>query len=625
MIIKCLGIVFFATICQGAVQVTPQYEKTPLCVEALKNSSLKKKHVHNLKNKCPLTQKLIFWNQYQESGSGGADFEEIMTFLHKNQAWPKTALLQQRAEEALDAKTPKEQILKWFQLFPPVTLGGKIYQIEALEEDKAKALAKEVWETHSFTQKQQTSFYGKYKKWLSLQNHQKRIESLAWQGNTQEIALMFPYISPQDRQLLHAISKRHWAKIPKAWHHHPLVLLHRLQDHIEKNDLEGADTLYQYAHNQKAHLDHPQAWVKAKHRLMHHHLRQKQYQKAYGVVSTHGLKDGADAIESEWFAGWIALRLLQNPAQAKPHLEAFYEKSQTPVYQAKAAYWLGYLEEQLGNLPLSKEWYEEGALHPLTFFGQMCLKRLKQPLAFPLKERDLNTCEGCSPEFKELDLAFRLLKHAGVSGYERNFLLHMAKEQELEADREHLLGLTQKYLPEITILVAKISGRKGFLSLKAAYPTLADHLVPKDLSPRLKPSLLNALIRQESGFHIQSQSPVGALGLMHLMPGTARDLAKKHGISLKHPKHLLHKPSLNVKLGTNYLTHLLKIFDGHVVLALAGYNAGPTRVKQWLQQFGDPRTGEIYVLDWLELVPYQETRTYVYRILECMPIYESLQ
>ncbi|GAB5991885.1 transglycosylase SLT domain-containing protein [Aeromonas enteropelogenes] len=129
-------------------------------------------------------------------------------------------------------------------------------------------------------------------------------------------------------------------------------------------------------------------------------------------------------------------------------------------------------------------------------------------------------------------------------------------------------------------------------------------------------SLLYAISRQESALYPRAQSPVGARGLMQLMPATAKDTASKIGVPYRSEQQLF-DPAINIRLGSAYLKRLLDVYDGNRILAAAAYNAGPGRVKRWREQSADKPMDV-----WVESIPYRETRNYVQNVLSFDLIYQ---
>jgi soluble lytic murein transglycosylase len=134
-------------------------------------------------------------------------------------------------------------------------------------------------------------------------------------------------------------------------------------------------------------------------------------------------------------------------------------------------------------------------------------------------------------------------------------------------------------------------------------------------------ALVLGIIRQESGFDARIRSGVGARGMMQLMPSTAKSLAKQSGVHFK--ESMLDDADYNMRLGSNFLGHLVNEFDGSYIMATAAYNAGPGRPAQWIAQCGDPRAASVDAVDYIECIPIGETRNYVMRVLENVQVYRA--
>ena len=167
---------------------------------------------------------------------------------------------------------------------------------------------------------------------------------------------------------------------------------------------------------------------------------------------------------------------------------------------------------------------------------------------------------------------------------------------------------------ELAVRVGKTALRSGQYIVDYAYPIFRLPAVEAENA------LVFAIMRQESEFSVRAVSPAGAQGLMQLMPGTAREMAKSRGLRYNRRK-LLSDPSYNVRLGSAYIASMMERFSGSYPLAVAAYNAGPARVGEWLETYGDPRNGDVDAMDWVELIPFNETRNYVQRVLEGLQIY----
>ncbi len=132
--------------------------------------------------------------------------------------------------------------------------------------------------------------------------------------------------------------------------------------------------------------------------------------------------------------------------------------------------------------------------------------------------------------------------------------------------------------------------------------------------PRMNKDLVLAIIKTESNFRSQVVSSAGAMGDMQIMPGTVRAISRKTGVALD-PRLVASNRNYNVAVGSHYFAEMLTQYSGNVTLAAAAYNAGPGSSNDWIRRFGDPRGTAIDIVDWIELIPFRETRGYVKKIV----------
>ncbi|MSP68516.1 MAG: lytic transglycosylase domain-containing protein, partial [Alphaproteobacteria bacterium] len=325
--------------------------------------------------------------------------------------------------------------------------------------------------------------------------------------------------------------------------------------------------------------------------------------------------------EAEWTAGWMALRFLGNPVQAYRHFQAVYDAGHTPITKSRGAYWAGRAAEANHEEIGADSWYLRAAAYPAAYYGQLAAVRLG------LNGLQLPPAESRAPYSAviakhSLVPAVRLLASAGNAGqgFLDPFFLRMADLCKTEEEFAFAAALAHDSgRAEFGLRVAKRASRKGFLLMRYAFPTDSYPTVGNGVGEPER-ALLLALARQESEFDQNAISPAGALGLMQLMPATATEVARKLGISFKQAD-LLSDPRLNARLGTTYLAGLLESYDNFYPLALAAYNAGPGRARQWMRENGDPRHAAVDPVDWIEQIPFPETRNYVQRVLESLNVY----
>ena len=309
---------------------------------------------------------------------------------------------------------------------------------------------------------------------------------------------------------------------------------------------------------------------------------------------------------------------MKKPTEALEHFEALHNKVSTPVSKARAAYWAGRAAADLGSKALSTEWYGKAALYQTVYYGQLAGEKLgtahKLPNAAPpvLTQGDLQGFEK-----HELMQASTLFHKAGMRDEASAFIqAFVAVEKTPKAYRYAAEKAAEMERYHDALRIAKDATKQGLFLTAQSYPTLESQMKKVEVEW----ALAHALIRQESLFDVQAKSPAGAMGLMQLMPGTAKDVARDLGIKYRQD-WLTSKPDYNIQLGSRYLADMLVRFGGSYPLAIAAYNAGPYRVEKWLETFGDPRLSEVNYIDWIEMIPIYETRNYVQRVMENTYIY----
>jgi soluble lytic murein transglycosylase len=345
--------------------------------------------------------------------------------------------------------------------------------------------------------------------------------------------------------------------------------------------------------------------------------------EAYRLASEHGFTRGSELADSEWLAGWIALRFLQQPEVATPHFLAMFESVTHPVSRARGAYWLGRTAAAMGDTETATLWYRLAAQHPVAFYGQLSHAQLhpNQPLPLPA-DPEVSAADAQQFEDHELVRAIRLLTMAGERERQRAFVLRLAELSETGAWKDMTASLAHEInRPDLAVAVARQSIRAGTPLVRNGYPVLS--ITDGGAEPyAVEMPLVHAIVRQESSFDVRAVSPAGAQGLMQLMPATARGIAGTLALPYL-PSDLTSSPEYNISLGRAYIGSMLNRFEGSYILALAAYNAGPSRVNQWLGTNGDPRIGAEAAIDWIELIPSSETRNYVQRCLENLQVYRA--
>ena len=312
---------------------------------------------------------------------------------------------------------------------------------------------------------------------------------------------------------------------------------------------------------------------------------------------------------------------MDDPTTALGHFQNHDNAVESPISQGRAGYWQGRALEAMGDAEGAAKAYAMGAEYQTSFYGLLAAERggipFDEKLAGAAPEQDWRSSPLARAPLFEAGL---LLQASGELSTAERFWTHLAEQ--LVPEDIALLGQAAIDVgqPHIAVMIGKRAAQRG-LEVPAPYYALHS-LVEKDLPMATEMTL--AIARRESEFDPNVQSGVGARGLMQIMPATARDVARDLGISGQHTTdRLTADPDYNARLGATYLSQMAGLFDGNVSMMSAAYNAGPSRPRRWMATYGDPRKGEIDIVDWIEMIPFRETQNYVMRVTESLPVYRA--
>lgn len=573
--------------------------------------------------KAPLS-KVLTW-MYLRAPKSGASFAEIQAFLAANPAWPDRNGLRRRAEEAIWTTGSEADRAAWFASGKALTREGAVWMAERAEAqgrtEEAARLYRKAWTAEAFTADQEKTFLSAHGGWLRDEDHLARLDHLIWERRFAEAHRQLRRISSPAREAAEARialatmssgAENELRRVPKALLNDPgLVYEHARWLRRKNKDEEAAAVLLSH----DGARPHPELWWAEQAALSRDALADGRISQAYGLAAKHALTSASGVADAEWLAGWISFQFLKDNEVAERHFQRLYDAVGTPVSRARGAYWLGRASAARGNAERSAQWFAQAASEPSTFYGQLAAWRTGKPMP-PLPERTPGKEAQAWAHRHEFAAILRQLDQTGedriFAAFARAFYYAARNDDERLAavSAVSTLSLHQG------VRLSRLLRQHNVQETKLSYP------VPEwiDLPKSPSPSLVLGVIRQESNFDTRAISSAGARGLMQLMPRTAEREAKMMQQPYA-PATLLRRPSTNVAIGSHYLDRLLDRYDGHPALALAAYNAGERRVDQWLRNIGDPRSGDIDTLTWMESIPFKETRNYVQRVLENAEIY----
>jgi soluble lytic murein transglycosylase len=597
-------------------------------IAAANGSDWSKAYGQASQSKDPLALKIVRWLDYTRSGGSAGRFGEITAFIDQNPDWPMQKTLRRRAETAI-GNAGDDEADAWLKRFPPLTGLGKVRRAEILlnrgKTEEGTAALRTAWIEGDFSAADERSVQTRHAALLRPEDHQKRLDHLIWDGQADAARRMLPLVSAEYRALAEARlalaadaanAGRLVAQVPTPLRGDAGLAFEEARWWRKKDRYDNAAQLL------LAHSDNPvqpASWWSERLVVARRLLAAGNPDTAYQLVNQQASIDDKDYSEAEFLCGYIALRFRKEPNQAFDHFAHLLARVTSPYAKARAAYWGGRAAEAAAKPDLAQKWYTAGAEHNVTFYGQLAAHQLgKDAPPRPVPEPRPSAAEQARFDARELARATRLFFALGDKQHARIFLMQMTETVKTPIDFAMLASLAEAQgRIDLAIAVARRAIDAGTPLMVHGYPVTK---LP-DGGTAERPLLL-AIIRQESGFAPEAMSPVGARGLMQLMPGTAKLVASK----LQLPFSLAQLTTdgvYNVMLGRSYIEHMVEDFGGSYPLAIAAYNAGPGRVRQWLRDFGDPRGRDIGMVDWIEMIPFNETRSYVQRVLENLQIYRG--
>ncbi len=578
----------------------------------------------------PLPAKVIQWLDLARPQSGNS-FAAITAFIRANPEWPNQTGLQRQAEAAMPLDLPAAEVRAWFAQHAPMSADGAGRYVEALVAGgtpaKAADVARRFWVEAGFVSvDEEAGFRTRFKAQIRAVDDWARLDRLLWDHQSTAVRRLLPLVDDGHRALASArialaddepgvaeLVKR----VPVVLAGDSGLLYERLHWNRRKDNDGGALAILR---DPPAQLGRPALWWAERNILARRLMVQHDAAGAYRLVQAHGMTEGQPLAEAEFLAGFLALRALHQPSDAFAHFHRVYQAVATPMSLARGAYWCGRAAEALHDQAQAQRWYSAAARYPTMFYGQLAIAALghDHPPVMPpepvVSETDLQGFDRL-----ELVRTIRMLHEIDPrdeAGHIGLFLRRVIKDGRGAVQFALLARLADEVQrPDLAITVAKQALLTGVTLTRLGYPVL-----PIPAAGGVESSLALAVIRQESTFNTTTISPVGARGLMQLMPATAQQVAGKLG--LRHDDgRLITDPDYNILLGTTYLGQLIGGYGGSYALAIAAYNAGSGRVRDWLSKFGDPRNGDLDGVDWVESIPIAETRNYVQRVLEALEVY----
>lgn len=590
--------------------------------------------------------------------------QELKQFIAQHKDWPNIILLKEKLENQLTFQHGVEDLLKWFEDNEPITIKGVVLYAKILikngKNQEASYLIKKAWRTSNAPQAEVDLLRTEFKDILDSKDYQLRINLLLKQENIDDAKRVIGWLNSQLKWF--PVVQRDLAltrvallqndpnkkdeleqKLIEAkaiFKNDPGLLYEELKWRRRNKEDEKVYTILQSDEALAVENIEPDLMWGERNILVRRMIEAKDYERAYKLIDRHKLTQGEQYVNAEWLACFLLIDFLNKPQIAYDRLLKLYDQVRMPISLSKIAYWLGVAAQKINTEDQAYEWYQMAAKHPGTYYGQLAITKLtkanrKVPIIKMFEEHSPSI--PIKRRFEERTLVkvirFATQNAEPVHLVER-FFTKLATQVSDKEEMHLLINLSAELShPKIGVQLARQIPDEMLITLNT-YPVLANNFMEKTvykIAPNnpLFTQLVFALIRRESAFDANAQSPAGARGLMQIMNTTAKNaidrlsfLCKDCGIQCQDEQSYI-MPINNVAIGTAHLKELVEKYNGSYVLALCAYNAGAEALENlFFKTIGNPLENlDIDMIQWVELIPYYETRNYVMRVLENMKTY----
>ncbi|HEX3672947.1 MAG TPA: lytic transglycosylase domain-containing protein [Rhizomicrobium sp.] len=581
------------------------------------------------------TAKRLVQFRYLIDRNSGASFGEIAGFLKSNPDWPARDTLAARAEAAIDPTMDPHAVIAWFGSTPPVSSLGRIRYGEALiatgSVTRGRELVRQGWIDGQFDPTVESQIIQRDGGFLTPDDDAHRLNHLLLANAVTDARRELSRVDAATQRLGNVCltlrispeaGLREVAGLPASSQSDPGLLFDRARAMRQHGNVEAIPDLLANAPVREIASASPARWWAEMNLDARQALADGNYGASYWFAARNGLPAvGQDYADSQFLAGWVALRYLRDPKSALPHFQNLDAAVTRPISKARARYWEGRAYEAMDDDTAAWRAYHQASLIPETFYGQLALARIDATPHLRLIEPAIEPGPELRATYDGEDMthAIRVLADLGIESLLRAFAVQDVTAYP-EPKHVKLLceDLTRMGFREVAVRAAKTLSYSGPLLLAYSYPVIA---IPPYIGPNTAPdpAYVLGIIRQETEFDPDAVSGSGARGIMQMMPESARIAARENGVAYR-GGDLNSDPAYNIQLGMTELAGDISNWGGSLIVAAAAYNAGPTNAKRWIDNFGDPRA-TTDPIDWIEHIPFEETRNYVQRVIENTQIY----
>ncbi len=564
-------------------------------------------------------------------GGGEVDYASVTRFAADAPEFATARLYKTRVEQSLvKTNAGSDQIIASLGGAMPLTIDGQIALASAYlvdgQRERGIRIARQIWTTNFLNSEQEEIMRTRFAPLLSREDHWKRAVHLLMNDRARGTERILSLLSPAQKSLAlariavarkEADAPRLLDRVDPAYRTHPMFYFSRAQYARRAGNLSFAVEMLNRA---EGVLPDAAAWWYERRTLARKLLAAGDARNAY--LAAAGYKDGPEGrlVDANFHAGWIALSFLGDARAAVVHFEKMRSMSTLSSTITQSNYWLGRALTKLGDTEGARQAFATAAQYHTTYYGQLARFRLGQT---DINMRAMPAVNGMETQFnsRQMVIGVKLLAANGQLKMAETLLGRLLYR--LQEPGEMLLAarLAQSInAHQLAILMADIADRKGVALDLFNYPR--DGIPSNARLADIDLAAIYAVARQESRFDMDAKSSAGALGLMQLMPATAKETAERLGIGYSSGR-LTSDPAYNALLGSTYLGAQLSRYDGSLILAAGAYNAGAGNVNKWITAFGNPTAGSVDPVVWIELIPFVETRKYVQRVLANYMFYRA--
>jgi len=583
----------------------------------------------------PIAKDVLRWIRATKDRKAPID---TLTYVHQNLSnWPRMTTVRAEAERRMfDDSWTAQKTLNWFGGTEPVSGEGRAALARAhyargddVNGDKYIRLA---WRESKLTRDRQKKIFGSYRNNLTKDDHAARADHLIWSGyrHHDKAKALLPHMGKTERTLMTARMKLNrnasgmdaaLRAVPTAKLSDPGLVYERARWRRKKKTKTYALPVYMSARTApESELGKKAVW-REKRLMAYWAISERKMKEAYQLTLHHGFERGTEFAEAEFIAGWLALTELREPKRALRHFTRLRDGVGSPISLSRAYYWIGRTHEAMQDGQQDQH-YRLASQYPNTYYGMLAgLEVDGTQHSVTLPPEFVSDQDKVEFNADNRVRALHILGEAGEQRYFSQFAFFLDDKVDNLSKLSLLSEISADYgFMRPSIRAAKQAGRFQSMLTESGYPTVAS--IDALPSQKFEHAFVYAIARQESEFATNAVSSAKAYGMMQMINSTAKATARKHRVSYDRNR-LASDGDYAARLGSLHLNDLLNQWDGSYILAAVSYNAGPHRAKQWIKKYGDPRHGDVDAINWVEKIPFSETRNYVMRVMENMQVYRA--